>query len=122
MVKRLLGSREGTIKFTNALKKTYKIPYLFGDDHYPTSFLFLFQYLHKMTVTKERVLNINNINPLIKNVEYAVRGKLAIRAEEIRTDLEKGQGKYAFDKVVSCNIGNPQQLNQAPITFFRQVK
>lgn len=75
-----------------------------------------------MTVIKEKVLTIDNINPLIKNVEYAVRGKLAIRAEEIRTDLEKGQGNYPFKKVVSCNIGNPQQLNQSPITFFRQVK
>ncbi|GAA5816580.1 hypothetical protein MFLAVUS_010110 [Mucor flavus] len=77
-----------------------------------------------MTVTNaptEKVLNINNVNPLIKNVEYAVRGKLAIRAEEIRTDLETGKGHYGFSKVVSCNIGNPQQLNQAPITFFRQV-
>ncbi|KAI9349973.1 pyridoxal phosphate-dependent transferase [Pilaira anomala] len=61
------------------------------------------------------------MNPLIKQVEYAVRGKLAIRAEEIRTDLETGKGSYGFNKVVSCNIGNPQQLNQTPITFFRQV-
>jgi hypothetical protein len=71
--------------------------------------------------TQQRVLNIDNMNPLIKNVEYAVRGKLAIRAEEIRTDLEKGKKGYPFDKVVNCNIGNPQQFNQAPITFFRQV-
>ena len=73
------------------------------------------------TAPNQKVLTMDTINPLIKNVEYAVRGKLAIRSEEIRTDLEKGRGKYAFDKVVSCNIGNPQQLNQAPITFFRQV-
>lgn len=76
-----------------------------------------------MTISEplpEKVLTLKNMNPLIKNVEYAVRGKLAIRSEEIRTDLEKGK-KYPFDKVVSCNIGNPQQLNQAPITFFRQV-
>ncbi len=75
-----------------------------------------------MTITQhtDKVLNINTMNPLIKNVEYAVRGKLAIRSEEIRTDLEHGK-KYPFDKVVNCNIGNPQQLNQAPITFFRQV-
>ena len=26
-----------------------------------------------------------------------------------------------FDKVISANIGNPQQLDQKPITFFRQV-
>jgi alanine transaminase len=76
-----------------------------------------------MTVTQptQKVLTVDNMNPLIKNVEYAVRGRLAIRSEEIRTDLENGK-KYPFDRVVSCNIGNPQQLNQAPITFFRQVK
>ncbi|KAI7901296.1 pyridoxal phosphate-dependent transferase [Cokeromyces recurvatus] len=77
-----------------------------------------------MTVTEpvEKVLTLKNMNPLIKSVEYAVRGRLAIRAEEIRTDMEKGKGdKYDFDRVVNCNIGNPQQLNQKPITFFRQV-
>jgi hypothetical protein len=29
--------------------------------------------------------------------------------------------KFPFKKVTYCNIGNPQQLNQKPITFFRQV-
>jgi len=36
----------------------------------------------------------------------------------------KQQGKPSplpFDKLVMCNIGNPQSLNQQPITFFRQV-
>lgn len=74
-----------------------------------------------MTLSTGKVLNIHNINPRIKNVEYAVRGKLAIRAEEISTEIENGQGKYPFNKIISCNIGNPQQLNQNPITFFRQV-
>ncbi|KAI9283205.1 pyridoxal phosphate-dependent transferase [Sporodiniella umbellata] len=60
------------------------------------------------------------MNPLIKNVEYAVRGKLAIRAEEIKNELSQGK-KFPFERVVNCNIGNPQQLNQQPITFFRQV-
>ena len=75
-----------------------------------------------MTIAKsnEKVLNINNMNPLIKNMEYAVRGRLAIRAEEINNQLAQGQ-KFPFDTVVNCNIGNPQQLNQAPISFFRQV-
>jgi alanine transaminase len=70
---------------------------------------------------REKVLSVQNMNPLIKNVEYAVRGKLAIRAEEIRVDLQENKGNYPFKTVVSCNIGNPQQLNQKPITFFRQV-
>lgn len=70
-----------------------------------------------------KVLTNDSINNYVKNVEYAVRGRIAIRAEEIRDDLAKGSetNKYAFDTVVNCNIGNPQQLNQKPITFFRQV-
>lgn len=35
--------------------------------------------------------------------------------------LKKDPSKLNFDRVVFCNIGNPQQLNQKPITFFRQV-
>jgi aspartate/methionine/tyrosine aminotransferase len=34
--------------------------------------------------------------------------------------LQEGK-KLAYDQIVYCNIGNPQQLNQRPITFFRQV-
>ncbi|KAI8344787.1 pyridoxal phosphate-dependent transferase [Chlamydoabsidia padenii] len=60
------------------------------------------------------------MNNYIKNVEYAVRGRIAIRAEEIREELTEGK-KFPFKTVVNCNIGNPQQLNQKPITFFRQV-
>lgn len=77
----------------------------------------------KMTITEpyEKALTIQTMNPLIKNVEYAVRGQLAIRAEELRQELAEGK-EYPFDRIVNCNIGNPQQLNQQPITFFRQVK
>jgi alanine transaminase len=31
----------------------------------------------------QKVLNINNIHPSIKKAEYAVRGALPIRAEEL---------------------------------------
>jgi alanine transaminase len=61
------------------------------------------------------------MNNYIKNVEYAVRGRIAIRAEEIRDELAANK-KFPFKTVVNCNIGNPQQLNQKPITFFRQVR
>ncbi|RKP25276.1 pyridoxal phosphate-dependent transferase, partial [Syncephalis pseudoplumigaleata] len=60
------------------------------------------------------------INPNIRLVEYAVRGELAIRAEELNVALAHGES-LPFSRVVNCNIGNPQQLNQKPITFFRQV-
>ncbi|KAL1932136.1 hypothetical protein VTP01DRAFT_9192 [Rhizomucor pusillus] len=67
-----------------------------------------------------KVLQVSNINPNIRKAEYAVRGRLAIRGEEIREQLAQGH-TFPFKTVVNCNIGNPQQLNQKPITFFRQV-
>jgi alanine transaminase len=75
-----------------------------------------------MSTTKRlRSLNINNINPHVKEAKYAVRGELAIKSEEYRAKLAKGDADLPFDKVISANIGNPQQLDQKPITFFRQV-
>jgi alanine transaminase len=69
-----------------------------------------------------RSLNIDNVNPHVKTAEYAVRGLLAIKSEEYRAKLKAGKGKdLPFDTVISANIGNPQQLDQKPITFFRQV-
>jgi alanine transaminase len=77
-----------------------------------------------------RSLNIDNINPHVKEAKYAVRGELATRAEAYRAQLAKSHGApptppqdhpLPFDKVISANIGNPQQLDQKPITFFRQV-
>lgn len=69
-----------------------------------------------------KALNIDNINPHVKAAKYAVRGELAVRSEEYRAKLKKGEGKdLPFESVISANIGNPQQLDQKPITFFRQV-
>ena len=73
-----------------------------------------------------RSLNINNINPHVKEAKYAVRGELATKAESYRAKLSgrKAPGvpdHLPFENVISANIGNPQQLDQQPITFFRQV-
>lgn len=68
-----------------------------------------------------RSLNIDNINPHVREAKYAVRGPLAVRSEEYRARLAKGDKDLPFDQVISANIGNPQQLDQKPITFFRQV-
>lgn len=73
------------------------------------------------TTTTLRSLNINNINPHVKEAKYAVRGALAVKSEEYRAKLAKGDKDLPFDTVISANIGNPQQLDQQPITFFRQV-
>lgn len=74
-----------------------------------------------MSTTPAPRLNINNINQHVRAAKYAVRGELAVRSEEYRAKLAKGATDLPFDKVISANIGNPQQLGQKPITFFRQV-
>ena len=82
------------------------------------------------STSSRKSLNINNINPHVKEAKYAVRGELAIKSEEYRAQLRKlkdepptppADNKLPFDTVISANIGNPQQLDQKPITFFRQV-
>ena len=70
-----------------------------------------------------RPLTADQLNPAILNVQYAVRGELAIKAEKYRVQLQGGDRSLPFDRVISSNIGNPQQkgLDQPPITFTRQV-
>jgi alanine transaminase len=77
----------------------------------------LFRFAHAMPP-----LTLELLNPSIKNVQYAVRGELAIKSEEYRVKLKNGE-TLPFNKVISSNIGNPQQkgLDQPPITFTRQV-
>ena len=71
-----------------------------------------------------RPLTIDALNPALQKVQYAVRGELAIKAEILRDKLKDPDHGLPFDKVISSNIGNPQQkgLDQPPITFTRQVK
>ena len=71
--------------------------------------------MHKLTVA--------DLNPAVLNVQYAVRGELAIKAEDLRNKLEAGH-QLPFKRVINSNIGNPQQkgLDQPPITFTRQVR
>jgi alanine transaminase len=75
-----------------------------------------------MSATAVRALSYENINPHVKAAKYAVRGELAVKSEQYRAQLAKGgKNDLPFDKVIAANIGNPQQLDQKPITFFRQV-
>ncbi len=57
-------------------------------------------------------LTIADIGAAILKTEYAVRGPIVARAQE----LER-QGRT----VIYCNIGNPQALEQKPLTYLRQV-
>lgn len=70
--------------------------------------------MNYVTVTPE------TLNPKLVKMEYAVRGRLVLRAEELGKRLSAGE-TLPFKDLVYCNIGNPQSVGQHPITFFRQV-
>jgi alanine transaminase len=52
------------------------------------------------------------LNPNLLTSQYAVRGPIVIRAQQLE---EQGR------KVIYCNIGNPQALKQKPLSYLRQV-
>src|SRR3990172_12141921 len=53
-----------------------------------------------------------DLNPHLLIAEYAVRGPIVSRAQQLEE-----QGK----KIIYCNIGNPQALKQKPVTYLRQI-
>uniref|UniRef100_A0A6Q2ZCH6 alanine transaminase n=1 Tax=Esox lucius TaxID=8010 RepID=A0A6Q2ZCH6_ESOLU len=69
---------------------------------------------------REKVLNMNTMNPNVKRVEYAVRGPIVQRAVQIEKELKEGV-KKPFSEVIKANIGDAHAMGQKPITFFRQV-
>ncbi len=58
------------------------------------------------------VVHAEKIGRAVRETEYAVRGPIVERAQE----LER-QGR----EIIYCNIGNPQALKQKPLTWVRQV-
>ncbi|XP_078156656.1 alanine aminotransferase 2-like [Carex rostrata] len=74
-----------------------------------------------MSFIRSPAVPIESINPKVRNCEYAVRGEVFNYALRLQEELEKNPGSRPFDEIIYCNLGNPQALNQQPITFFRQV-
>lgn len=74
------------------------------------------------TNVRKMPLEQKDLNQNLVNAQYAVRGELAVKAEGHRQVLLDQRGALLpFSQVIFANIGNPQQLGQKPITFFRQV-
>lgn len=65
-----------------------------------------------------RTLKTSSINPAVLSAEYAVRGELVLRAAAIKKENFKS---VPYDKLLECNIGNPQAVGQQPLSFGRQV-
>jgi len=57
------------------------------------------------------MISLSQINERLLRAEYAVRGPVVQRAQEL-----EAEGR----KIIYCNIGNPQALKQRPLTFLRQ--
>lgn len=57
-------------------------------------------------------LQISDLSSAVLHTHYAVRGAIAVRAQQLET-----QGK----EVIYCNIGNPQSLGQTPLAYVRDV-
>lgn len=57
-------------------------------------------------------IHLEDVDRAVRETDYAVRGPIVDRAQE----LER-QGR----EVVYCNIGNPQALQQRPLTWVRQI-
>ncbi|CAI4342631.1 ADQ_G0009770.mRNA.1.CDS.1 [Saccharomyces cerevisiae] len=62
-----------------------------------------------------------DLNTGVTKAEYAVRGAIPTRADELKEELKKNPEVLPFDDIINANIGNPQQLDQKPLTFTRQV-
>ncbi|WIA15746.1 hypothetical protein OEZ85_002361 [Tetradesmus obliquus] len=58
-----------------------------------------------------KVLHPDLLNPRLLEAQYAVRGELCLRAEELKKTKE----------IIYTNVGNPQALGAKPLTFVRQV-
>ncbi|XP_007488862.1 alanine aminotransferase 1 isoform X2 [Monodelphis domestica] len=69
---------------------------------------------------REKVLTIDTMNPRVKNIEYAVRGPILLRAMELERELKQGV-KKPFTEIIRANIGDAHAMGQKPITFLRQV-
>jgi alanine transaminase len=79
------------------------------------------KYSHKAFVPGKR-LTLKDINQETIDAKYAVRGMIPIIADQLNEQLSKSpENKLPFDKIINANIGNPQQLEQNPLTWYRQV-
>ncbi|XDT17444.1 Aminotransferase class I and II [Nakaseomyces glabratus] len=64
---------------------------------------------------------LKDVNECVLNAKYAVRGAIPMRAEELKTQLMENPHSLPFNDIINANIGNPQQLKQKPLSFYRQV-
>eukprot|EP00419_Tripos_fusus_P004821 CAMPEP_0172684788 /NCGR_PEP_ID=MMETSP1074-20121228/19801_1 /TAXON_ID=2916 /ORGANISM="Ceratium fusus, Strain PA161109" /LENGTH=532 /DNA_ID=CAMNT_0013503851 /DNA_START=68 /DNA_END=1666 /DNA_ORIENTATION=+ len=66
------------------------------------------------------VFTADDVSNKILAARYEVRGTVPLRANALEAMLKSGE-QLPFDRMIKCHIGNPQAVEQRPITFYRQV-
>lgn len=73
-------------------------------------------------LTSAKCLTEATLAPGLVNMQYAVRGELVKRAEDIQHILEEHPERLVkFDHVLYTNIGNPHGVGQQSLCWPRQV-
>jgi aspartate/methionine/tyrosine aminotransferase len=57
-------------------------------------------------------IKLENLGKAVLDTQYAVRGPIVARAAELEREGRE---------IIYCNIGNPQALEQKPLTYIRQT-
>lgn len=57
-------------------------------------------------------IRLDQLGSAVLRTQYAVRGPIVARAQQL---------ERAGREIIYCNIGNPQALEQKPLTYLRQV-
>ncbi len=57
-------------------------------------------------------IQLKDLGKAVLETEYAVRGPIVAKAQEL---------ERAGKEIIYCNIGNPQALEQKPLTYIRQI-
>src|SRR5512139_1342902 len=57
-------------------------------------------------------IQLKDLGRAVLDTQYAVRGPIVARAQELEREGRE---------IIYCNIGNPQALEQRPLTYLRQV-
>lgn len=75
------------------------------------------------SIPYEKRLTEETMNQNLRTMEYAVRGQVVIKADEINTQLKASPDNhpFPFDHIVYTNIGNPHSVGQKGLTWPRQV-
>ena len=68
----------------------------------------------------QKVLRQETIGSNVQKTDYAIRGAIVQRADEITEMMRKGKS-MPYKKLLPCNIGNPLSLGQPTLTFDREV-